>query len=171
MYATVKTGGPQTALRVPLSSLEKDASFLSKLFKNEFVFGSGGVARNLTQTLKELEEENVVVLGSTLSGQEDQGFRRDSGNWVELSLKERKSGRETFDFFCFLLWPFVETYWLSTVSLFTILPKRGTKVLRWVEEKDFLQRAQFFGRTLYYEGRFVLFVGMESLSFLIGDNR
>jgi hypothetical protein len=157
MYATVKTGGPQTALRIPLSSLESDASFLSKLFKNEFVFGSGGVTRNLKQTLKELEEENVVVLGSYSSSsgeKESANASKENGNWVELSLKERKSGRETFDFFCFLLWPFVETYWLSTVSLFTILPKRGTKVLRWVEEKDFLQRAQFFGRTLYYEGIF-----------------
>jgi hypothetical protein len=78
-------------------------------------------------------------------------------SWVTLSAKERKMGRETFDFHCFLLWPFVETYWLSAVSLFTILPRKHSSHLRWVEEKDFMQRAQFFGKTLYYEGMYFLF--------------
>jgi glycerol-3-phosphate O-acyltransferase len=145
LYSTVKAGGPLAAQKVQLDKLEKDAAFLSQLFKNEFVYGPGGLIHNLNETLKELESDDIIS-----SGQETGPNGR---KWVELSSRERKQGRETFDFFCFLLWPFVETYWLSAVSPFTILPQRGSKTrLRWVNERDFLDRAQFFGKTLYYEG-------------------
>ena len=30
-------------------------------------------------------------------------------DWVGLSPQERTTGRNNFDFYCFLLWPFVET--------------------------------------------------------------
>eukprot|EP00842_Homolaphlyctis_polyrhiza_P000268 jgi/Hompol1/1241/HPOL_003109-RA len=77
--------------------------------------------------------------------------------WVTLSAEERRIGRETFDFYCFLLWPFVETYWLAAVSMYTILPdpescEAAAGGLQWVDERIFLKRCQFFGRTLYYEG-------------------
>jgi len=45
-----------------------------------------------------------------------------------------------------LLWPFIETYWLSAVGLFTIAP--GTSV----STKVFDQRIYQFGMTMYYVG-------------------
>ncbi|RKO84340.1 hypothetical protein BDK51DRAFT_46496 [Blyttiomyces helicus] len=62
------------------------------------------------------------------------------------------------DFYCFLMWPFVETYWLAAVSLFSITPaatqttEEGPLTLHWVDERVFMNRAQYFGKTLYYEG-------------------
>ena len=143
MYNTIKAGDSLSLQRIPLEKLETDVSFLSQMFRNEFVFESGGVSKNLKRTLQDLAEETVVNLGENVSG---------NIKWVELSPKERKSGRETFDFYCFLLWPFVETYWLSLVSLFTIMPPKGIKNIFWIAEEQFMQRAQFFGKTLYYQG-------------------
>ena len=153
MYSTVKAGGPLSVQRVPLSKLEKDVGFLSQLFKSEFVFGSGGIQTNMKSTVQVLVDEDVVHVGHD-SENESQN------TWIELSSRERKCGRETFDFYCFLIWPFVETYWLATVSLFTILPKHGSNSLRWEEEKDFMNRALFFGKSLYYEGNVTEFISL-----------
>jgi hypothetical protein len=90
----------------------------------------------------------VVVIGKdeTKNGVDDL--------WVTLSAEERRTGRETFDFYCFLLWPFVETYWLCAVSLYTILPdkKKNPTGLYWIDWRVFMDRSQIFGKTLYYEG-------------------
>lgn len=142
IYNTIKAGDSLNLQRIPWDKLESDVSFLSQLFRNEFVFESGGVSKNLKKTLEDLAEEEVVKLEEVQS---------DKIKWVELSQKERKSGRETFDFYCFLLWPFIETYWLSAVSLFTIMPPKGFKDVLWIFEDQFMQRSQFFGKTLYYQ--------------------
>ena len=34
----------------------------------------------------------------------------------------RLQGREDFDFYCFLIWPFVEALWLGAVSLMSLTP-------------------------------------------------
>jgi hypothetical protein len=83
------------------------------------------------------------------------------------------------DFYCFLIWPFIETYWLATVSLFiiaTVTPPRtesqqqndtpnavrihpppgvfvDAEGITWVDERIFLKKAQSFGKTLYYQGK------------------
>lgn len=76
------------------------------------------------------------------------------------------------DFYCFLLWPFVETYWLAAVSLYTLIPSReatqvdGTEPqLHWIEERVFMEKTQMFGKTLYYQGDLSYFesVNMETL--------
>jgi hypothetical protein len=95
-------------------------------------------------TLDRLVNGNVVVIGKD----ETKGAGQDL--WVTLSAEERRTGRETFDFYCFLLWPFVETYWLTAVSLYTMLPEQPG--LFWIDCKVFMDRSQIFGKTLYYEG-------------------
>jgi len=50
------------------------------------------------------------------------------------------------DFYCFLLWPYIETYWLAAVGLFT-MASTGMQV-----EKIFNERLQRFATTLYYQG-------------------
>ncbi|KAH6582957.1 hypothetical protein BASA60_001680 [Batrachochytrium salamandrivorans] len=171
MYATIKAGGPIKAQRIAISpNLSDDVSFLSQLLSHEFVYGEGGLDKNLAVTISKLSRTNVLVVGA-FEGNESSnpvGARR----WVTLSAEERRIGRETFDFYCFLLWPFVETYWLAAVSLYTIVPGRRDGVantdpscgntspgsattderLHWVDERIFLKRCQHFGRTLYCEG-------------------
>ncbi|KAJ1568809.1 hypothetical protein HK405_013563 [Cladochytrium tenue] len=115
----------------------------AKLLKSEFIYGTGGLRENLTSTIDRLKELDV------LSVEEDQHGE----SVVTLSAEERRTGRETFDFYCFLLWPFIETYWLAAVSCFSLVPEDpNVSELTWVDDRIFTDRAQFFGKTLYYEG-------------------
>lgn len=123
--------------------------FISQLLKSEFVFPPNGAGANLEATLEHLQDEGMITVENGM---------------VSLSDYERGLGRENFDFYCFLMWPFVETYWTATVSLFAMTPPRdiAPKIAEpthddevpetWVEEKDFQDKVQTLARTLYYEG-------------------
>lgn len=69
------------------------------------------------------------------------------GELVSLSEQERINGREVFDFYCFLLWPFIESYWLAAVALTSLLDRESTGYVRWASEKDFLNKVQSFGKS------------------------
>ncbi|KAI9350608.1 acyltransferase-domain-containing protein [Zopfochytrium polystomum] len=146
MYATVKAGGPVHSQKILIHpNLEIDVSFVSQLLKNEFVYGPGGLRDNLNETV-----DNMTAL-DVFSVQEDVGV--DGKRWITLSAEERRIGRETFDFYCFLLWPFIETYWLAAISCFALIPKDiNQSEPVWVDDRVFNDRAQFLGKTLYYEG-------------------
>ena len=51
-----------------------------------------------------------------------------------------------FKFLCFLLWPFIECYWMVAASFQGLFPNHM------VEEAEFIKSVQKFGETLYYEG-------------------
>lgn len=62
------------------------------------------------------------------------------------------------DFLCFLIWPFIDSYWLAAVSLFSLAqPNRpsGTTGPVKADMKVFSNRAQALGKTLYYQGDLV----------------
>ena len=61
---------------------------------------------------------------------------------VELSDTQRLRGREDFDFYCFLIWPFVEASWLGAVSLMGLTPPldQGREV--WLDTKQAQEKAQ-----------------------------
>lgn len=71
---------------------------------------------------------------------------------VGLSDKERKSGRENFDFYCFLIWPFVESTWLGAVALMGLTPPLEQKDEVWLDVKKTQDAAQLLGKTLYHQG-------------------
>lgn len=143
LYATIKSGGSIKQQQIIIRpTLIDDVSFLSGLLKFEFVYRDHGIVGNLQETLQNLVESNVVSVGENESGQQ----------WVTLSEEERRIGRENFDFYCFLIWPFVETYWLAAVSLYTLLPEINQVGPNWIEQRLFMKRVQIFGKTLYYEG-------------------
>ena len=52
---------------------------------------------------------------------------------VGLSDTERRAGRENYDFYCFLIWPFIEASWLAAVSLLGLTPRAGGGDDGWVE--------------------------------------
>ena len=171
MYATIKVGGPIRAQRIPMKTkLLDDVTFLSQLLRYEFVYEAGGMNQNLDTTLEKLVLSNVVVIGKDEKTQD---------LWVTLSSEERRTGRETFgnfcltlDFYCFLLWPFIETYWLCAVSLYTILPDKSSNPsgLHWIDSRAFIDRSQVFGKTLYFEGDVSYFesVNKETMANAIG---
>lgn len=51
-----------------------------------------------------------------------------------------------FKFLCFLLWPFIECYWMVAASFQGLFPNHL------VEEAELVKSIQKFGETLYYEG-------------------
>ncbi|KAL3901083.1 MAG: hypothetical protein SGCHY_000870 [Lobulomycetales sp.] len=135
-------------------NLKGDIAFLSSLLKTEFVFSAGGLDRNIHETLQGLVDSDVLCLEAE-AGEPGQAFVEHELKWVSLSSEERRIGREHFDFYCFLLWPFIETYWLTAVSTFSLFPDRNddhSSALSWVDEKVFMNRCQFLGKSLYYEG-------------------
>lgn len=142
LYTRVKQGGGQNFERIPESLLAEQVSFLSQLSRGEFIFRTGqGIEYNFQQALEGLVKDGVLEVD------EPDGKQR----MVGLSQKERIRGRENFDFYCFLFWPFVDAAWLGAVSLLCLVPPiRSTS--SWIDMKKAQRFAQTFGRTLYHQG-------------------
>ncbi|KAF2873306.1 glycerol-3-phosphate acyltransferas-like protein [Massariosphaeria phaeospora] len=162
LYTTVKRGGAPANQRISYADLYAQVSFLSQLFRGEFIFPTEGLASNLAATLAGLEADNVVKL--TRSPSTSPSSATATGNdvsYIELSDVERESGRENFDFYCFLIWPFIEAAWLGAVSLLLLTPPvlvdtetqtTAVRGPRWLNMKMVQDRAQLFGKTLYHQG-------------------
>ncbi|KLJ11530.1 acetyltransferase [Blastomyces silverae] len=144
MYARVKQGGGPMNQRSSYDELVTQVTFLSQLFRGEFIFPPDGLAHNLEKTLNGLERDNVIKITRDPSG---------TPTYVELSDEERECGRENFDFYCFLVWPFIEASWLGAVSLMGLTPplNNGHKS-PWVDMKKAQDSAQLLGKTLYHQG-------------------
>ena len=66
---------------------------------------------------------------------------------VGLSSIERRRGRDVFDFFCFLIWPFIEAAWLGAVSLISLTPPLNTPpdiLIEMSKAQDSAQLVRFF---------------------------
>ncbi|KAK5996968.1 Acyl-CoA:dihydroxyacetonephosphateacyltransferase-like protein [Cladobotryum mycophilum] len=143
MYTRVKRGGGPTIQDITYQELKDQVLFLSSLFRGEFIFSGAGLVANLDTTLRGLETDRVVRLD-----------RDENGNitTIGLSDEERKAGRENYDFYCFLLWPFIEASWLAAVSLLGLTPPVDTNGEIWIEEAKAQNNAQLLGKTLYHQG-------------------
>jgi hypothetical protein len=84
-----------------------------QLFRGEFIFPPEGLIANLGNSLQGLEKDNVIKVTKNSSG---------SPTTIDLSDAERQCGRENYDFYCFLIWPFIEATWLGAVSLMGLAP-------------------------------------------------
>jgi len=73
-------------------------------------------------------------------------------NFIELSNAERLCGRENYDFYCFLIWPFIEACWLGAISLVGFTPPLGGPQDVWIDMKKAQDAAQLLGKTLYHQG-------------------
>ncbi|KAL9109548.1 MAG: hypothetical protein Q9227_005884 [Pyrenula ochraceoflavens] len=143
LYTKVKQGGGPANQRIPGDALTEYVSFLSQLFRGEFIFEAGqGLAVNLKNTLTNLQSENVIEVNELPGG----------GTSVELNDIERQRGRENFDFYCFLIWPFVEAAWLGAVSLLSLTPPSKFAGSQWISMTKAQDTAQLFGKTLYHQG-------------------
>ncbi|KAJ3115060.1 hypothetical protein HK098_007075, partial [Nowakowskiella sp. JEL0407] len=172
-------------------TLLEEAVFLSSLFRGEFVYSPKALAENLGETVRALVQNEVIYEHREVSRcavLEDVDFFVEEERvvtWIGLTATERKIGRENFDFYCFLLWPFLDTYWLAAASLLCIIPnvkpsppksKDDDVVKRidpsaWVTEQTLMSRAQFFGKTLYYEGDLTYFESINKETLKNGFDR
>jgi len=117
-------------------------TFLSQLTRGEFIFRTGqGLQHNFGEALQRLVRDDVLELTEAES----------QGRMIGLSQTERDTGREHFDFYCFLLWPFMDAAWLGAASLLCLVPPPGSSIVL-VDVKRMQGLAQKFGRTLYHQG-------------------
>ena len=136
LYTKVKAGGAHEEQRLSRDELQNRIGFMSRIMKGEFIYNTQGMDRNMESTLRQLEADGVIdVVGD---------------DYIQLSERERQGGRESFDFYCFLLWPFVETYWFAAVCLFALTPFEGSDGA--VLVSAFEKMTQDLGKTLYYQG-------------------
>jgi hypothetical protein len=145
MYTKVKQGGDFKYQRISFAELRAEVLFLSQLFRGEFIFPPEGIDANLEKAMRSLHDDEVIRVV------------RKSDNELEiehicLSSKERESGRENYDFYCFLIWPFIEASWLGAVSLLMLTPPKHHKGDLWLDMKKVQDQAQIMGKTLYHQG-------------------
>lgn len=143
MYTRVKRGGLRADQRISFSDLREQVLFLSQLFRGEFIYPTEGLAQNLDVTLRGLENDKVIEI-----------IRDEQGGMAEIGLadEERAAGRENFDFYCFLIWPFIEASWLGAVSLMGLTPSSGKPDDVWIDSTKAQNSAQLLGKTLYHQG-------------------
>ncbi|MCJ1275685.1 hypothetical protein MMC21_003488 [Puttea exsequens] len=143
MYTRVKQGGGPANQRIFFEALYDQVSFLSQVFRGEFIYPTAGLLTNLEVTLADLEKDYVITLD-----------RDPTGRVVSAGLhdNERRSGRENFDFYCFLIWPFVESTWLGAVALMGLTPPSDEKRDVWLDIAMTQNAAQLLGKTLYHQG-------------------
>ena len=117
------------------------------------MYPSEGITYNLHRTLKGLEADGVISI-------ERSPTEPDTILSVALSDQERESGRENFDFYCFLIWPFIEGSWLAGVAIIGLCPplspsqagEANSEEEVWLPLKDTQEMAQLLGKTLYHQG-------------------
>lgn len=142
MYTRVKLGGGPDVQRISYEELYAQVAFLSQLFQHEFIYPTEGLTANLQNTLAGLEAADVIKVNR--SGSEI--------HTVELADAERARGREDFDFYCFLIWPFIESNWLAAVSLVALTPPSPAQSDQWLSMKQAQDMTQLAGKTLYHQG-------------------
>ena len=154
MYTKVKQGGGPDNQRILFDELYDQVAFLSSLFRGEFIYPTAGLLPNLNRTLLGLETDGVITI--VRSAVQDDTKLADSPSHdiaaVELSLTERKSGRENFDFYNFLIWPFIESTWLAAIALMCLTPPTMKQGETWLDSRKTQETAQVLGKTLYHQG-------------------
>ena len=143
MYTRVKQGGGPKNQSISFQALYDQVSFLSQVFRGEFIYPTAGLLTNLDVTLQGLERDQVITVVRDTAGKIE---------IIGLHDTERKSGRENFDFYCFLIWPFIESTWLGAVSLMGLTPPNEFMAKEWLDAAKVQDAAQLLGKTLYHQG-------------------
>ncbi|KAH8913038.1 acyltransferase-domain-containing protein [Coniochaeta sp. PMI_546] len=143
LYTKVKQGGGPANQEIPYQDLLNQVLFLSSLFRGEFIFPSEGLVANLDKTLAGLAADSVIYIKKDAEGKIAA---------IGLTDAERAAGRENYDFYCFLIWPFIEATWLAAVSLLGLTPPLEYKEDIWIQVSKAQNSAQLLGKTLYHQG-------------------
>lgn len=147
LYTKVKLGGLEANPSMPYKQLYNYVFFLSQLFRAEFIFPTTPLEENLAATLSGLEKDGVLSLQSGADGKIES---------ISIAPPELALDTENFDFYCFLIWPFIEASWLGAVSLFMLAPppssSSSSRGEAWLDLRTVQDKAQLLGKTLYHRG-------------------
>lgn len=150
LYTKVKQGGTAQMQSMTKKDLLSECLFISSVLRNEFVFGVDSLEINVDRTIDGMVADGIF--------EKHPDNKPEEGGSIELSAKEREIGRENYDSFLFLIWPFIEAYWLAAVSILSLIPPDAGKhgypdnKLPWFAAKDFEKHTQLLGKTLYAQG-------------------
>ncbi|KAI4765011.1 acyltransferase [Aureobasidium sp. EXF-3400] len=144
LYTKIKMGGGPENQSISYTDLIDYVYFLSQLFRGEFIFPTTPLAENLSNTLTGLESDNII----SVKRSENDGSTIES---ISLDESERLSGRENIDFYCFLIWPFIEASWLGAMSLLMLTPPSTSRQTS-LPLNTVVVQAQRLGKTLYAQG-------------------
>jgi hypothetical protein len=156
MYTKIKQGGGPDNQRISFQELYDQVLFLSQLFRGEFIYPTDGLEANLGTTLRGLEADSVIDI-----------IRDEKGDIVSVGLSdvERSVGRENYDFYCFLIWPFIEAFWLAAVSFMGFTPPAGYGGDGWLDAKKCQDSSQLVSpRFKQSKSRYL------RLTFSVGEN-
>jgi hypothetical protein len=104
------------------------------------------LAENLSNTLTGLESDNII----SIQRSENDGCTIES---ISLDESERLSGRESYDTYCFMIWPFIEASWLGAISLLMLTPPSvNASQQTSLPLNAVVTQAQRLGKTLYAQG-------------------
>lgn len=168
MYIKVKLGGGSDKEQMSYKELYDYTYFLSQLFRAEFIFPTTPFEENLQTTLASLVKDKVLSTTTDSTGQI---------STISIHPDERALDLENFDFYNFLLWPFIEASWLGNIAIFMLAPPSShtfslttqssetAEQTTWIDLKTFQDAAQLLGKTLYHRGDLVYYeaVNKESL--------
>lgn len=150
LYTKLKSGGADAEQTMPYRELLDYVYFLSQLFRAEFIYPVIPLEETLAKTLSGLERDGVLALTRSPADPNHPAITH-----IALHPAERARGRENYDFYCFLLWPFIEACWLGAIALFMLVPPPGanpTHAEGWLDFTAVQDRAQLLGKTLYHQG-------------------
>ena len=133
---------------MPYEELKSKVLFLSQLFRAEFIFPMAGLLENLDSTLTGLETDDIASINRSPA-------TMTATNTI-LSVSPNSLDHANIEFFCHLIWPFIETYWLGAVSLLLLTPPASSTytatAIPTSHVSTFLAHAQLLGRTLHAQG-------------------
>lgn len=168
LYTRVKQGGTAPMQSMTFNALVSECAFISGILRNEFVYGTEELEVNVRRTIDGLIKEEVLIEEEASSDSPPSSEDR----LINLNPLERERGRESFDSFLFLIWPFIESYWLAACSLLLLAPPReilsssssssSSSRILWFGAKAFESKSQLFGKTLYQQGELAYLEGINA---------
>lgn len=160
-YVDVKKraiAGDHSEQKITLENLKERVAFLSQLFRGEFIFPTAGFMANLDDTLGGLQKDKVIQITHAPQQPNDPTTANSSHDHVLGTISLLSTAADTFNFYHSLISPFIETYWLASLSLLLLVrpddnsdscsePQPAT-----LPFSQLLNHSQLLGKTLHAQG-------------------
>eukprot|EP00127_Corallochytrium_limacisporum_P007035 Clim_evm43s240 gene=Clim_evmTU43s240 len=147
-----RDGGLAQPCDADIHTIEKRVRFLANMLKYEFVYKpSPNVTEDVQDTARQMERFGVLKKA-------DDGIYRVNEDPTTATGGQRTNpdeleapGTATYLFFCSLFWHFIDSYFLTALTLYTILPNQA------ITAEALISRIQAVGENMYFEGQLDLF--------------
>jgi len=115
---------------VPLERLYEEVAFLNVIVNKEYQLREKITPETFPQLIERMTQRGILEI--VQNGQ--------------AKVRVAQTGGDMMSFLCHLIWPFLESYWVTTVYLFSIR-NRTTNTL----QQKFIQEVQWFAESIHDE--------------------